>query len=340
MGRWGWRRIAALCVSVWVMSACGPFLPAPSVEPTLSPQGTLALRTASPQPSASATASARETAASPAAQPAASQTPGSSPTPHYYTVADGDTLAAIAARFGVSVEALQAANGGLPPDMIRPGQVLLIPSAMSASASETFVRFIPTDTPLPLPLSPPVCYRTPADEAICLGWVANTQSVPLEGIIVQVTLRDGSGAVQEQQAVAVTQGMVPPDGGAPYAAYFQSPPTSDHAAATVLSAAAADPEQEDIVPLQVRDEERGIENGVVRVRGRLFHEGSAPLRDLLVVITLFDADDRVTGFRILRPEGVLAPGESLAVDALVTPLGAGTARHALYGEGHTASAGP
>ena len=42
-------------------------------------------------------------------------------------VQQGDTLALIAAQFGTSVEALQAANGIDDPDEIVTGQVLVIP---------------------------------------------------------------------------------------------------------------------------------------------------------------------------------------------------------------------
>lgn len=44
----------------------------------------------------------------------------------YYTVAWGDTLTSVAARFGVTVDALMQANG-LTSSAIYPGQVLLIP---------------------------------------------------------------------------------------------------------------------------------------------------------------------------------------------------------------------
>lgn len=57
-----------------------------------------------------------------------------------YTVAPGDTLGAIAARFGVPIEALVAANGIEDPDRILVGQVLLIPGAdglMPAAAPAT-----------------------------------------------------------------------------------------------------------------------------------------------------------------------------------------------------------
>lgn len=50
-----------------------------------------------------------------------------------YTVQPGDFLGAIAARFGVSLEAIIAANGIANPDHIQVGQVLRIPSAGSRS---------------------------------------------------------------------------------------------------------------------------------------------------------------------------------------------------------------
>jgi len=45
-----------------------------------------------------------------------------------YTVARGDTLSAIASRFGTSVSAIVRANGITNPNLIYPGQVFAIPS--------------------------------------------------------------------------------------------------------------------------------------------------------------------------------------------------------------------
>ncbi|MCY3800337.1 MAG: LysM peptidoglycan-binding domain-containing protein [Chloroflexi bacterium] len=52
---------------------------------------------------------------------------GPAATPQTYTVAQGDTLAAIAARFGVDVDELARTNGIADPDSIIIGQVLRIP---------------------------------------------------------------------------------------------------------------------------------------------------------------------------------------------------------------------
>ena len=85
--------------------------PTPRITPTPSP---------SPSPTARPTPSPTIVPETPAPTPA--------PTPvQTYTVAQGDTLAAIAQRFGTSVEALQAANGIADPDEIVIGQVLVIP---------------------------------------------------------------------------------------------------------------------------------------------------------------------------------------------------------------------
>lgn len=68
-----------------------------------------------------------------------------------YTVVAGDTLGEIATRYGVSLEALAAANGILDPNLLEVGQVLIIPSASSASpglvaADVVTVRAQPGDT--------------------------------------------------------------------------------------------------------------------------------------------------------------------------------------------------
>lgn len=65
-----------------------------------------------------------------------------------YTVVAGDTLSAIAGRFGVTVEALAALNNISDPSLIQVGQVLLIPGTDAALASvpTTLVQAAPGDT--------------------------------------------------------------------------------------------------------------------------------------------------------------------------------------------------
>jgi LysM repeat protein len=59
----------------------------------------------------------------------------STPSSHTYTVRRGDTLSAIALRYGVSIWALVQANGVRNPSLIYPGQVLRIPRGASPAPS-------------------------------------------------------------------------------------------------------------------------------------------------------------------------------------------------------------
>ncbi|GAB4562657.1 MAG: hypothetical protein Kow0047_10920 [Anaerolineae bacterium] len=89
----------------------------------------------------------------PTATPSPSPTP--TPTPIIYEVQPGDTLWGIAQRFGLPVEILALANELDDPNLIRPGQRLLISDKVTISG-----RPLPTPTPTPVPcqdgcLSPP-----------------------------------------------------------------------------------------------------------------------------------------------------------------------------------------
>lgn len=68
-----------------------------------------------------------DTPAPPAETPAPGETPTPSSLGQTYTVAQGDIPETIAAKFGITVDALLAANPGIDPTNLQIGQVLIIP---------------------------------------------------------------------------------------------------------------------------------------------------------------------------------------------------------------------
>lgn len=137
------RRIAAGVAGGVVLVAAGAALagaaipgptPAPEASSTPTPGPTA---TETPRPTRTANPVATETpAGTPSEAPTASPTPEPSatlaPVPtavpqQTYVVQEGDTLSSIAQRYGVSVQALQTANGISDPDALLVGQVLVIP---------------------------------------------------------------------------------------------------------------------------------------------------------------------------------------------------------------------
>ncbi len=84
--------------------------------------------------------------------PTATQAPPATPT--IYIVQAGDTLGSIAARFGVTVNAIMAANGLTNPNVLSAGESLTIPAPGSAppTAQPGPASLLPTNPPqTPLP---------------------------------------------------------------------------------------------------------------------------------------------------------------------------------------------
>jgi LysM repeat protein len=107
-------------------------LPAGSAS-TTSPPATGAGSSATPGASAGGSAGASPSGLA-SASPPPSVGPSPASTPVVYVVKQGDQLSRIAQSFGVTLQAIQAANGIANPNVIIPGQKLVIPSP-SASAS-------------------------------------------------------------------------------------------------------------------------------------------------------------------------------------------------------------
>jgi len=84
-----------------------------------------------------------------------------------HTVKAGDSLTSIAEEYGTTVEAIVAANEIADPQMIRLGQVLIIPLGSLTPTLTATPLPAPAGTPTP-PYSAPALL-TPADEEIFLG---------------------------------------------------------------------------------------------------------------------------------------------------------------------------
>ena len=109
-------------------------LPLPAAEVSV---GSSAPSSGGPSATPGASASASPSAP-PSASPRPSPSPSAAATPRTYIVKRGDQLGRIARSFGITLQAIEAANGITNPNLIIPGQRLVIPAPVaspSASAS-------------------------------------------------------------------------------------------------------------------------------------------------------------------------------------------------------------
>jgi LysM repeat protein len=133
----GWRAMAgpgaALIVVLAALAVLAARLPgAVPASAGASPSATASVAPASSAPARATPVASVEPSATPSAPPSAAATPAPTATPTAgaamtYRVKSGDTLSAIAARYGVTVADLQQLNNIKDPRFLQIGQVLKIP---------------------------------------------------------------------------------------------------------------------------------------------------------------------------------------------------------------------
>jgi LysM repeat protein len=191
------------------------------ILPTSTPCPTRTPVTPSPTPVPELVTATVEFVVTPEAAPteaptAVPLTPMPSPTPLLQTtvhvVKRGETLSAIAARYGVSMQAIISANGLADPNHIITGQKLVIPAGGQPVTQPTPRPAQPTKVPLPTATRAPAATATrpapaqqftaglvwdPAVAPNCAGPAVARQSIirdaagnPVNGVVVQANCYD------------------------------------------------------------------------------------------------------------------------------------------------------
>lgn len=219
--RWGWR---GLILAVLVMALVGCTRERPPV--TTLPSTTTGVITPV------ATAVGTPTAVNPAAQPTVAPTPtpgdlgpltGLPPTPlteprvtpaqptaapagtFVYTVQAGDTLSAIARRFGVSVNELVQLNRLSDPGLLRVGQQLMIPGQAPA-ATPTVDGYVHVVRPGETLYGISRQYGVPLDQLAAVNQITNPATIRVGQRLIIPTYRQQTPATGAQRIHIVQPG--------------------------------------------------------------------------------------------------------------------------------------
>jgi LysM repeat protein len=171
--------IAASPEPIFASSVSATASPAPEATETTAPEAPAPAAAEQPAELVVAPAAA-EAAPAPAAEPAPAEAPAPEPAPpapvdnslqnNAYTVASGDTVGSIAARYGMDPAAMLAANGLNTSSLIFPGQVLKLsgppvtvmvtvpaaPAAAPAPSAPRAAAYAPAPAPAAAPAPAPV----------------------------------------------------------------------------------------------------------------------------------------------------------------------------------------
>jgi LysM repeat protein len=274
------------------LTACGQVVSGetPTVAPTAAARPGIALATVPPRPTV--------TRALPT--PAPPDTPTPTPTPIIHVVQPGETLIAIALQYGVTVAALQSANGISDPSALQVSQEIKIPTG-EESRGDSLDLLLPTPTAVDFAVEGFACREEPLGGLWCLGEVVNSAPTSIENVQLRVTLHDPAGAELAGGDVSAALDLIPSGQRAPFGILFNSVPERyDRFWARPIRAEASDEPASRYAALQVTGVEAGPVGSLFEVTGMVNNPGSRPVASVTVVATTYDAAGQVTGFRQSR----------------------------------------
>lgn len=274
-----------LAPTATALPAPTPQLPTP--RPTITPRPTPTLAPASGLPSV------RE--------------PDATATPQIYIVQSGDTLIPIANKFSVSVADLLAANAGLDAARLQIGQRILIPASGTAQKAAPSGALLPSPTPLPYNIRGLNVYRTAAGSLEALGEVFNPGPGALGNVQLQINLQDGGGRALDTRSFFVAQEVIQANSTSPFRVLFTDPPAAfEKYTVRALRGEAVDPATRFVAMKINKKEGAPTEGSQFKVTGEVANTDKVPAKSVRVVVTTYDKDKKVIGFRF--------------VDAATTPL--------------------
>jgi LysM repeat protein len=255
--------------------------------------------------------------------PIPTNTPAPTPTPVVHIVQPGDTLLGIALQYGVTLDALQQINGVLRPETLQIGQQIIIPiGELSASATGGEGRFLlPTPAPAAVVITNTARYLTPVGSLWVLGEVYNPTGEPIENVQVRVGLMDEGGREIASDLTFTVLDFVPATGRSPFGILFTEPPQGVAGFQAII--VRAEPSYNNAnryAQLQVSAAQIERAGAAYRVTGTATNSGASNALDALIAVTIYDADHRVTGYRLLSlPDEQFTAGATAQFDVAVAP---------------------
>ena len=185
-----------------------------------------------------------------------------------------------------------------------------------------------------LPIDPPDCYETPMGTQWCLGLLTNTLNAPIENVKVRVYLlaKDGTALAEGQNSIA--RNALMPGESSPYGVLFDSMPDGVAGPVAILADLAIN-KLPQTVSLDISGTKFAQKESLYEISGTLHNNRTTPVSQLSVIVTLFDTQNRVTGFRQYRwaENPTVDSGVSMPFNISVAPQGLGTLRFTVQAEG-------
>jgi LysM repeat protein len=233
--------------------------------------------------------------------------------------------------YGVTLDALLYANGISANDILRIGQALIIPVGEEEEYAPSGLQIpvenliLPTPTPLPLDISGINLYRTPVGGLWCMGEVLNITTGPVTNLHVAITLLASDGTSLLTGYTLASADYLAPDKRAPFSLLFSEPPEGVvDVSVQLIRGETVGAITAGFIPLDVIDAEGAFSGPQYRVRGWVANNSNQMLERITVVVTIYDMEKHVIGYRHDVSENtVIGAEQQQEFSVLLTPQIAG-----------------
>jgi LysM repeat protein len=272
-----------------------------------------------------------------APSPTPSPTLTPTPEPVTYTVTENDDMFGVALRYGISLDALKAANPTVIPNMMSVGTVLIIPITPTPPPTNDG-QDSPTQTPDPLsPLKlamAPICYQDALGGAYCFAQLENTSDSPVENPSVRFTL-SGAGSALEMDGI-LPLNILPAHQTMPVVAYFSAPiPEDFEVRAQITDWLPVMPDDARYLEAEITSEPPIIAEGANFAEVAGVVEVSQGAADYVWVLgVIYDLDGQVLGLRRWEAEVPLSAGSSIPFTIRIYAMQGEIAELLLFVEAH------
>jgi LysM repeat protein len=270
--------------------------------------------------------------------PTATLPPTVTPTPVTYTVKQGETLFSIAAKRGLTLDQIKAANPLIDPYLLGPGMVIIIPSSSEGEVPATQNPLV--NTPYPLSVSDPTCTPSLNGGLYCFVEITNTQQLMAGNITAEFLLTSSESGETLSQKALMPLSRIATGGSLPLFTYFPPPVMNNPKASIQLLTAMSVNQNGTPTPIQsavIRIDSPDINisaNGLaVAVNGQAVLEAAEGVAGIISVAAVaYDAQDNVVGIRRFVSTNTSNPGESVSFSVNIYSIGGKITRVELFGE--------
>jgi hypothetical protein len=244
------------------------------------------------------------------------------PTTFTYSVVEGDTLNGIASRYGITLEALMAANPGILPSALSVGTKLIIPSGADTPLDNS-------PTPVPLPILQARCWPESSGGSWCFALLQSDYAETLENLSIQFTLLDNSGHALTSQTSFGLLDILPSGQAMPLVVHFPPPVSLDVSVQVqVLTAIRLLPGDARYLPVILDNTLTRVDSSgrTAQVSGRVLLKGSGTASTIWVLAIAYDATGNVVGVRRWESQSLLTLDTPLSFNFMVSSVGSEISR--------------